>query len=145
MRQRMIGFAIVAFSLFLPSCGGNSTSPTVDPVVGSYNLVSINGFAVPVRVSLTSTKEVVITASTLVIDSSRGFTNTTTYRTTESGQVTSTAEKCTGTFFLFGASLAFTETTAQNTTCGSRYTGVWDGVSQIAVDFDPTTHAVFVK
>lgn len=146
MPKRTINLAIAAIWLLVGACGSDQKLPTeTSPVVGTYNLVNINNFPVPVTVSLSAIKQVEITASVLVLESSRTFSNTTTYRTTESGTVTSKAEKCSGTFFFLGASIVFTEPTVQNTTCGSRYTGIWDNANQIIVDFDPTTHAVFLR
>ncbi len=145
MLKRTINFAIAALAVLLPACGDTPTSTEDSAVVGTYSLVNINNFPVPVTVSLTAIKTIEITASVLVLESTRTFSNTTTYRTTEQGKVTIASEKCSGTFFFLGASLVFTEPIVQNTTCGSRYTGIWDNANQIIVDFDPTTHAVFVR
>ena len=112
---------------------------------GNYGLISINAISVPVTVSLTSTKKVEITGSRLAVNSSGSFSNSTDYRTTENGVVTTKTETCGGNFLVHDVTISLSEVVVQNTTCGSRYPGVWNGLNTIAIDFDPTTHAVFVK
>jgi len=141
-------FAAVTFAALFPACSskkGGTTDPGLDAMFGTYGLISINALAVPVTVSLTSTKKVEIMSSTLIVNSSGSFTNATTYRTTENGVATTKTETCGGNYLVHQSTLSFSENVVTNTTCGSRYSGLWNGVNVIAVDFDPTTHAVFSK
>lgn len=147
MFPRTAGFAAATFAAFFAACSSKSgtTDPGLDAMFGSYTEISINAQAVPVTVSLTSTKKVDIMSSILILNSSGSFSNATTYRTTENGQVTTKTETCGGNFLVHQSTISFAEDVVQGTTCGSRYPGLWNGVNVIAVDFDPTTHAVFVK
>lgn len=147
MSRRMAGVAAITFAVFFPSCssGTKSTDTSLDAMFGSYGLISINAIAVPVTVLLTSTKKIDILGSRLILNSSGAFTNATDYRTTENGQVTTKTETCGGSFLVHQTTISFAEVVVDGTTCGSRYPGTWNGLNTIAIDFDPTTHAVFVK
>jgi hypothetical protein len=146
LRNKTI-FVAVAFATLFPACSSKkgTTDPGLDAMFGTYGLISINALAVPVTVSLTSTKKVEIMSSTLNLNSSGAFTNATTYRTSENGVVTTKTETCGGNFLVHQSTISFSENVVTNTTCGSRYPGLWNGVNTIAIDFDPTTHAVFTK
>ena len=96
------------------------------------------------------------------IESTFQFTNTTTYRRTENGTVTTVVENCVGTYDPVITTngittLAFAEKGSENTQCGVQlsptgvggrtrnYGGTWDGANTLTADFDITTHSVYSK
>ena len=146
MFRKIAGLSVIIFAALFPSCSSSkSTDNGLDAMFGNYGLISINAIAVPVTVSLIGTKKVEITGSRLTLSASGSFSNSTDYRTTENGQVTTKTETCGGNFLIHDTTISFSEVVTSGTTCGSRYPGVWNGLNTIAIDFDPTTHAVFVK
>ena len=119
---------------------------TLDALFGSYTAVSLNGLSFPVTIKIEGTIVIDIMSSTLTLSSSGDYFNTTVYKTTEDGQVTMATETCGGRFLVHQSSISFAEVERPNTSCRSRYTGVWNGVNTIEIDFDlVNAHAVFVK
>jgi hypothetical protein len=126
------------------ACGGSEISD-VDSPGGTYHLQSINQQAIPVIVSLTATTKLEVTASTLTLIGDREFENTTSFRKTEGGQVTLPSEVCRGIYSQSNLHLTFDEVATSGTNCGAKYTGVWNGTDELAVNFDPTTLAIYRK
>ena len=128
----------------------------------TFTLQSINGQTVPLTAAIRGTVRVEILSGTFKIESTYQFTNSTTYRRTENGQVTTVVENCVGTYDPIITSggittLAFSEKGSENTQCGVQlsptgnggrdrnYPGTWNGGNTLTADFDVTTHAVYGK
>lgn len=137
-------YSVVALAVAGLACSGSKVSD-VDSPSGTYNLQTINGLGIPVIVSLNPTTKLEITGSTLTVIGDRQFQNGTSFRKTVNGLVTLPSETCGGIYTQVNLRLTFTEVATPGTNCGASYTGVWDGGGELAVDFDPTTHAIYRK
>lgn len=144
MIGRLGRYPVVALAIAGLACGGSEISG-VDSPSGTYNLQTINLQGIPVIISLTSTTKLEITGSTVTLIGERQFQNVTSFRKTVSGQVTLPSESCGGIYTQINLRLTFTEVATPGSNCGASYTGVWDGAGELAIDFDPTTHAIYRK
>jgi hypothetical protein len=162
MLIRKICFAMAALLLAGTACAKDFTGVGEGIPPATFTLETINGQTVPLTAAIRGTVRVEILSGTFTIESTYQFSNSTTYRRTENGQVTTAVEKCVGTYdptITTGGitSLAFTEQGADNTQCGVQlsptgvggrtrnYTGTWNGGTTLTADFDVTTHSVYLK
>ena len=162
MLTRNTYFALAALILAAPACAKDFTGVGEGIPQATFTLQTINGLTVPLTAAIRGTVRVEILSGTFTIESTYQFSNTTTYRRTENGQVTTAVEKCVGTYdptITTGGitSLAFSEQGADNTQCGVQlsptatggrtrnYPGTWNGSTTLTADFDVTTHSVYVK
>lgn len=144
---RRTGFFTIAFAALAgPACGGKHVTSDESIPPARYTLVSLNGLAPPVIIALDDTVKLEVTGATFTIISGERFTNSSTYRKTAKGIVTTFGQDCTGTLTENLKSLVFQEVTSSSSpVCGRLYTGVWDGANRLTVDFDPTTLSIYEK
>lgn len=128
----------------LACSGGDSdsaTEPSASPD-GTYTLRTVNGSSLPFTVSQTGNDSERVTGGNFVLGPGSAFSNTTTVQTTRSGQVTSAANTCTGTYTRNFDNFQFSETSS--TDCGDSYGGSLVGTS-LTVRYSPTIIAVYTK
>src|SRR5437763_12025186 len=162
MLTRKICFALVALILAAPGCAKDFTGVGEGIPPATFELRTINGQTVPLTAAIRGTTRIQILSGTFKIESTFQFTNTTTYRRTENGTVTTVVENCVGTYDPVITTngittLAFAEKGSENTQCGVQlsptgvggrtrnYGGTWDGANTLTADFDITTHSVYSK
>lgn len=109
----------------LVGCGSDATSPSAS-IAGTWSLKTVNGAALPfvILASGTDKEEIVSDVFTLTANgaSHGAFTQLSTYRLTQNGQVTSQSIPDAGTYTLNGSAV-----TLQFTSDGSSVTGSWSG------------------
>jgi hypothetical protein len=162
MLSRKTFFALAALIPAVADCSKGYTGPEEGIPPASFALKTINGQPVPLTAAIRGAVRVEILSATFKIESTFKFTNSTTYRRTENGQVSTSVEDCVGTYFVTNttagtATIIFRELGGENTLCGVQlspvgigghdreYTGTWDGANTLTVDFDQTTHSVYGK
>ena len=162
MLTRKICFALGALILPSVACSTEFTGVGEGIPPATFTLQTINGQTVPLTAVIRGTVRVEILSGTFKIDNTYQFTNSTTYRRTENGQVTTAVENCVGTYdptITTGGvtSLAFSEKGSENAQCGVQlsptstggrnrnYPGTWNGSNTLTADFDVTTHSVYSK
>ena len=162
MLTRKIWLALIALLLVAPACAKDFTGvgEGIDPA--TFELRTVNGQNVPLTAVIRGTTRIEILSGTFKIESTYQFTNSTTYRRTENGTVSTVTENCVGTYdptFTNNGitTLAFSENGADNTQCGVQlsptgvggrtrnYPGTWNGSNTLTADFDITTHSVYSK
>jgi hypothetical protein len=135
----------LAMGAVLAACGGDSsTGPESANVTGTYALQTINGQATPVTIIQIATYRLEVVSGSLAINTNNTFSNTLTYRETDSGQIVTGSETCTGTYSRNGNSVTFNEADVVNTECGDTYTGTVSG-NNLTVAYDATVQAVYRK
>lgn len=116
MRRSLASLALVV----LVACGdGSTTAPTNDSVAGTWSLQSINGTGLPYIILQTGADKVEIVSDVVVAAASGSFTQTTTVRTTVSGQATTQSQGDGGTWSLNGTAVTFQFTGDGSTGTGS--------------------------
>jgi hypothetical protein len=107
------------------ACGGDSTSPTAS-IAGTWNLSSINGSPLPFTIQQVGTTKLEVVSDVAILtasnSSSGSFTETTTSRLTQNGQVSTQTSANSGTYTLNGTAVVFVSNTA-----GTSNTGSWSG------------------
>jgi lipocalin-like protein len=110
----------------LVACGSDATSPSATSITGTWSLKTVNGAALPfvVFASGTDKEEIVSDVFTLTANnaSSGAFTQLTTFRITQNGQVASQSLPDAGTYTLNGSAV-----TLQFNSDSSSVTGAWSG------------------
>lgn len=86
---------------------GDSTSPGMAAVAGTWSLQSVNGSPLPYTISQGSLSTTQIASGTLVVSRSGTFTDTTTVATTANGEQSTSAEADSGSYSLNGAVVSF--------------------------------------
>lgn len=151
--------ALVALILAAPACAKDFTGVGEGIPSATFTLRTINGQTVPLTAAIRGTARIEILDGTFNIVNTFQFTNSTTYRRTDNGQVTTVVETCVGTYdptiTTNGVtSLAFVEKGSENAQCGVQlgaggrdrnYPGTWNGSNTLTADFDVTTHSVYSK
>lgn len=162
MLTRKICVALAALILVAPACSKEFTGVGEGIPPATFTLQTINGQTVPLTAVIRGTVRVEILSGTFKIESTFEFTNSTTYRRTENGQVTTAVENCVGTYdptITTGGitTLVFSEKGSENTQCGVQlsptgfggrdrnYGGTWNGSNSLTIDFDVTTRSVYGK
>jgi hypothetical protein len=137
-------YPLIAFAIAVLGCGGSETT-AVKSLNGTYHLQTLNQLGLPVIILLTPTKKVEVTGSTVAFTGDKQFENVTFFRTTEGGQVKLSSEVCGGVYTYIDSQLTFTEEITPGTNCRAKYTGVSNGVEELAIYFDPTTTGIYRK
>ena len=116
----------VLVALALIACGGDSTTSPTASIGGTWSLRTVNGAPLPyvVLASGTDKEEIVSDVFTLTANGVSGgaFTQLTTLRFTQNGQVTSQSIPDAGNYTLNGSAV-----TIQFNSDGSTVTGSWSG------------------
>jgi hypothetical protein len=100
----------------------DSTGPDTDDLVGSYDLITIDGASLPVIVDQIGEDKAEITMGTVTLDEDGTFGDVTELRITEGGVVTTEVVSTQGTWTVSGSTVTF----VPNDGSGN-YTMTWDG------------------
>jgi hypothetical protein len=131
---KLCAAAVLAFTA---ACGGSDGVSEPVSVAGTYTLQSVNGGPLPFVIFDESGYKLEITAASYVLTSAGTFTNSATYRETESGTVTMSTETYSGQYTLTDSTVTFTDSD------GEVYTATISGGNLLFNDDGLT--AVFVK
>ena len=100
----------------------DSTGPDTDDLVGTYDLISIDGASLPVIVEQIGEDKAEITMGTVTLDEDGTFGDVTGLRITEGGVVTTEVASTQGTWTVSGSTVTF----VPNDGSGN-YTMTWNG------------------
>ena len=114
LRAGVIAVALAACS--------DSTGPDTDDLVGSYDLITIDGASLPVIVDQIGEDKAEITMGTVTLDEDGTFGDVTELRITEGGVVTTEVQSTQGTWTVSGSTVTF----VPNDGSGN-YTMTWNG------------------
>ena len=114
LRAGVIAVALAACS--------DSTGPDTDDLVGSYDLITIDGASLPVIVDQIGEDIAEITMGTVTLDEDGTFGDATEIRITEGGVVTTEVQSTQGTWTVSGSTVTF----VPNDGSGN-YTMTWNG------------------
>lgn len=106
----------------LAGCSGDSTGPDTDDLVGSYDLITIDGASLPVIVDQIGEDKAEITMGTVTLDEDGTFGDATEIRITEGGVVTTEVQSTQGNWTVSGSTVTF----APNDGSGN-YSMTWNG------------------
>lgn len=126
LRAGVIAVALVA-------CG-DSTGPDSDDLVGSYDLITIDGASLPVIVDQVGEDKAEITLGTVTLDEDGTFGDATELRLTEGGVVTTEVQSTQGTWTVSGSTVTF----VPNDGSGN-YSMTWDGQLRLTQIFQGFT------
>lgn len=119
--MRRLGFLLLTAVLI--GCGSDSsTGPSSATIAGTWNLQSINGTTLPFTLAQTGANKIELTSDIIVVSGTGSFTQTSTLRTTDNGQVTTQSVADAGTYTLNGSAV-----TLRWNSDGSISTGSWVG------------------
>ena len=110
-----------AIAVVLAACS-DSTGPDTDDLVGSYDLITIDGASLPVIVDQIGEDIAEITMGTVTLDEDGTFGDATEIRITEGGVVTTEVQSTQGTWTVSGSTVTF----VPNDGSGN-YTMTWNG------------------
>jgi hypothetical protein len=115
---------VLAAALLLTSaaaCSGDSdpTAPTQASITGTWTLQTINGTRLPFIVAQTGADKLELTSDVLTVSGTGSFTQTTTLRLTQNGQVTTQSVADAGTYTLNGTAASFRFNSDGSTGTGS--------------------------
>lgn len=108
-------------ALALAACS-DSTGPDTDDLLGSYDLITIDGASLPVIVDQVGEDKAEVTMGTVTLDEDGTFGDVTELRITEGGVVTTEVQATQGTWTISGSTVTF----LPNDGSGN-YTMTWDG------------------
>jgi hypothetical protein len=114
LRAGVIAVALAACS--------DSTGPSPDQLVGSYNLFTIDGASLPVVVDQVGEDKAEVTMGTVTLDEDGTFGDVTELRITEAGVVTTEVQATQGTWTVSGSTVTF----VPNDGSGN-YSMTWNG------------------
>jgi hypothetical protein len=138
--RRLLAIVLAAT---LTACGGDSTSPAPS-IAGTWSLKTINGAALPfvIVASGTDKQELVSDVFTVTANdaSSGAFTQLTTVRFTQNGQVTTQTFPDAGTYTLNGTAVTF-----RFNSDGSVGTGSWSGNTITVTDTEDGLALVYQR
>src|SRR5262245_11718849 len=98
--------AAVALS-FAVACGGDSsTAPPAEQLAGTWTLQTVNGAPLPFVIAQSGTNTLEVLSDVFVIASTGTFTQTTTFRSTVNGVVTTDSIPDTGSYTQSGTTLS---------------------------------------
>lgn len=101
-------FAAIALAAVV-ACGEGSTEPARVEVVGTYQLQSYNGAALPVVVNQDANGRVEMTANTINVNADQTYSQIIGYRfVANSGAATSTQVSASGTYTAVNGAMSFT-------------------------------------
>ena len=104
--MRRLVLALSAVSIL--ACG-DSSGPEFSSAVGTWNLVTVNGSALPFTVDLSQNFRLEILGDVFVASENGTYTESTTLRETESGTATTTTEQSNGTWTQTNNTVTVTE------------------------------------
>jgi hypothetical protein len=103
--RRMV-LALSAVSLL--ACG-DSSGPEFSSAVGTWNLATVNGSALPFTVALSQNYQLELLGDVFVASENGTYTESATLRETENGTATTTTEQTNGTWTQSGNTVTVTE------------------------------------
>ena len=109
------------FAVALAGCS-DSTGPDTDDLVGSYDLITVDGAGLPVIVDQIGEDKAEITMGTVTLDEDGTFGDVTELRITEAGVVTTEVVSTQGTWTVSGSTVTF----VPNDGSGN-YSMTWNG------------------
>jgi hypothetical protein len=104
--MRRLVLALSAVSIL--ACG-DSSGPGFSSAVGTWNLVTVNGSALPFTVDLNQTYRLELLGDVFVASENGTYTESTTLRETENGTATTTTEQSNGTWTQTNNTVTVTE------------------------------------
>ena len=110
-----------ALAVALAACS-DSTGPGTDDLVGSYDLITIDGASLPVIVDQIGEDKAEITMGTVTLDEDGIFGDVTEIRITEGGVVTTEVQSTQGNWTVSGSTVTF----VPNDGSGN-YSMTWNG------------------
>lgn len=125
----------VALLALAAACSGDGVNEPAS-VAGTYTLQSVNGGPLPFVIFDESGYKLEITAASYVLTSAGTFTNSATFRETESGTVTTSTETFTGQYTVTASTVTFTDTDGEvyaGTISGGNLVFNEDGLSAVFV------------
>ena len=114
--MRRLVLALSAVSIL--ACG-DSSGPEFSSAVGTWNLVTVNGSALPFTVDLSQNFRLEILGDVFVASENGTYTESTTLRETESGTATTTIEQSNGTWTQTKNTVTVTESGGTQTATGT--------------------------
>jgi hypothetical protein len=105
MRRTAFVATMILAILSAAGCGGDSTSPATQSIVGSWTLQSVNGSPLPFIVQQTGTDKLELLSDVIVISGTGSFTQTTSVRTTTNGVPTTQPVADAGSYTLNGSAI----------------------------------------
>ena len=114
--MRRLVLALSAVSIL--ACG-DSSGPEFSSAVGTWNLVTVNGSALPFTVDLSQNFRLEILGDVFVASENGTYTESTTLRETESGTATTTIEQSNGTWTQTNNTVTVTESGGTQTATGT--------------------------
>lgn len=99
----------VALLALTAACGGGDGVSGPGSVAGTYTLQSVNGGPLPFVIFDESGYKLEITAASYVLTGAGTFTNSASYRETESGAVTTSTETLAGRYTVSASTVTFTD------------------------------------
>ncbi|HEY0386497.1 MAG TPA: hypothetical protein VGC64_10820 [Pyrinomonadaceae bacterium] len=129
MRTKPQAFLALIGLCLLSACGSDNSTGITGDASGTYNLTSVNG-SLPYTYFQDATTTDRITGGNFSLNADGTFTQTLNFDETISGQTTTDASTCNGTFSQNGAIFTFSEVATTDGACGGSYTGRWDGTNQ---------------
>lgn len=118
----------------LAACSGDSTGPDSDDLVGSYDLITIDGASLPVIVDQVGEDKAEITLGTVTLDEDGTFGDATELRLTQGGVVTTEVQSTQGTWTVSGSTVTF----VPNDGSGN-YSMTWNGQLRLTQIFQGFT------
>ena len=118
----------------LAACSGDSTGPDTDDLVGTYDLLTIDGASLPVIVDQIGEDKAEITMGTVTLDEDGTFGDATELRITEGGVVTTEVQSTQGTWTVSGSTVTF----VPNDGSGN-YSMTWNGQLRLTQIFQGFT------
>lgn len=115
---RALAMALVAVTA---ACGGDGINDPLQSAAGTYTLKTFNNAPPPIVVFEEAGYKLEITGARYVLAASGTFTNSATFRETESGVVSTSTETLTGSYTLSETAITFTDSD------GDVITGVLSG------------------
>jgi len=122
-----------AIVVALAACS-DSTGPDTDDLVGSYDLITIDGASLPVIVDQIGEDKAEITMGTVTLDEDGTFGDATELRITEGGVVTTEVQSTQGTWTVSGSIVSF----VPNDGSGN-YSMTWNGQLRLTQVFQGFT------
>jgi len=98
---------VAACVVLLAIACGDSTSPSAS-VAGTWTLQTVNGAPLPFVIAQVGADKIELTSDVITANSNGSFTQMTTVKTTESGQVTTESIPDAGTYTQNGTAVTFT-------------------------------------
>jgi hypothetical protein len=127
MRRRC--FLLLAATVVVGCGSDSSTGPSQASIVGTWELKTINGTALPFVVAQVGTNKVELLSDVFTINAGGSFTQTTTVRSTVNGQASTSSEADAGSYTLNG-----TAVTLKFNSDGSTGTASWSGNTMTTTD-----------